>query len=303
MTPLSGLIPATFTPMRADGALNLDQVPAIVDRLVHYGAGGLYICGSTGEGPLLTTEERKAVAEAYVRAAAGRIPVVIQTGHASNWESRGLAAHAAAIGADAISALPPIYFKPDSLDMLIQCLQEVADGAPDLPFYYYHIPPLTSVAFDMRAFLREAPARIPSLAGLKFSSHLLQEFQACIDEAGDRFQLLFGVDDMYVSGYAVGASGAVGSTYNFMAPIYQEARRAYDGGDSPRAFQLQVEAGRIVAKMLEYKHMAGLKAVMKMLGLDCGPSRLPLKTLNDTEYAALKADLEAMGFFEKWGMK
>ena len=302
MLPLSGLIPATITPMHPDGTVNLDQVPAIVDRLVQYRVGGLYVCGSTGEGPLLTTEERKAVAEAYVKAAAGRVPVIIQTGHASNWESRGLAAHAAAIGADGISALPPIYFKPDSLDMLIQCLKEVADGAPDLPFYYYHIPPLTSVAFDMRAFLREAPAAIPSLAGFKFSSHLLQEFQACIDQAQGRFQLYFGVDDMYVSGYAIGATGAVGSTYNFMAPIYQAAKAAYDAGDSPRAFQLQVEAGRIIAKILEFKGMAGLKGVMKMLGLDCGPCRLPLHTLNDAEYASLKEALERVNFFETWAM-
>ncbi len=155
----------------------------------------------------------------------------------------------------------------------------------------------------MRAFLREAPSVIPSLAGVKFSSHLLQEFQACIDQAQGQYQLFFGVDDMFVSGYAVGSSGAVGSTYNFMAPIYQEAMRAYDGGDPARAFELQVEAGRIVAKMLEYKGMAGLKAVLKMLGIDCGPSRLPLKTLNQSEYDALQVDLEAMGFFDQWAMK
>jgi len=298
----SGIIAATFTPMHADGSLNLDAVPAIVDRLVQHKLGGLYVCGSTGEGPLLTTEERKAVAGAYVAASAGRIPVIVQTGHASNWESRGLAAHAADIGADALSALPPTYFKPDSLEMLIACLKEVTDGAPKLPFYYYHIPPLTSVAFDMRAFLRDAPAAIPSLAGVKFSSHLLQEFQACIDQAKGDYQLFYGVDDMFVSGYAVGASGAVGSTYNVMAPLYQEAMAAYDAGDSPRAFALQVEAGRIVAKILEYKGMAGLKAVMKMIGLDCGPSRLPLHTLNDGEYESLRGVLESEGFFEKWAL-
>lgn len=298
-----GLIAATFTPMHADGSLNLGHVPSIVDRLIQYKIGGLYVCGSTGEGPLLTTEERKAVAEAYVSASAGRIPVIIQTGHTSNWEARGLAEHAAAIGADGLSALPPFYIKPDSLEMLIACLKEVTSGAPDLPFYYYHIPPLTSVSFDMRAFLRDAPKEIPSLAGVKFSSHLLQEFQACIDQVQGQYKLFFGVDDMFVSGYAVGASGAVGSTYNFMAPIYEEAMAAYDAGDSRRAFALQVEAGRIVAKMLEYRGMAGIKAVMKMIGLDCGPSRRPLHSITAAEYASLQDELEAMGFFEKWAMK
>lgn len=303
MTPLSGLVAAAFTPMHPDGTLNLARVPEIVDRLVQYDVRGLYVCGSTGEGPLLTGAERKAVAEAYVNAAAGRIPVVIQTGHMSNWEARELAEHAASIGADGLSALPPMYFKPDSLESLLACLKEVTDGAPDLPFYYYHIPPLTSVALDMREFLKQAPEVIPSFAGLKFSSHLLHEFQACIDQAQGKYGIFFGVDDMFVSGYAVGSSGAVGSTYNFMAPIYQQAMAAYDSGDGKRAFALQVEAGRIVAKMLEYKGMAGLKAVLKMIGLDCGPSRLPLKTLNDVEYEALESDLEAIDFFEKWAMK
>jgi N-acetylneuraminate lyase len=302
MFPVSGLIPATFTPMHPDGSLNLDRIPAIVDRMVKYKLGGLYVCGSTGEGPLLTTEERKAVAEAYVKAAAGRIPVIIQTGHASNWESRGLAAHAAAIGADAISALPPIYFKPDSLEMLIRCLQEVTAGAPDTPFYYYHIPPLTSVSFDMRAFLRQAAEAIPSLAGIKFSSHVIPELQGCIDEVKGKYQVLFGVDDAIVSGHAVGASGGVGSTYNYMAPIYQTALAAYEAGDNARAFALQGEAARVVDIMVQAKHMAGLKAMMKMIGIDCGPCRLPLHTLNEQEYNTLKAALDAEGFFEKWAM-
>lgn len=303
MKTISGLIAATFTPMHADGSLNLEAVPLIVDRMVQYKLGGLYVNGSTGEGPVLTTEERKAAAEAYVLAAAGRIPVIVQTGHASNREARGLAEHAAAIGADALSALPPIYFKPDSLDMLVACLAEVVSGAPDLPFYYYHIPTVTNVSFDMRALLRAAPERIPSFAGVKFSSHMLPEFQGCIDQAQGRFQMFLGVDDLCISGHALGSSGAVGTTYSFMAPLFQKAMAAYDAGDAKGAFALQVEAGRIVALMLEHKGLAGLKAVMKMLGLDCGPSRLPLHTLSDAEYATLNVGLERLDFFEKWAMK
>ena len=302
MTSISGLIAATFTPMHADGTLNLDTVPALVDRMVQFNLGGLYVNGSTGEGPLLTTEERKAAAEAYVIAAAGRIPVIVQVGHASNWEARGLAEHAAAIGADAVSALPPIYFKPDSLDTLVACLKEIAVGAPNLPFYYYHIPTVTNVSFDMRALLRAVPDRIPSFAGVKFSSHLLQEFQGCVDQAQGRYQMYLGVDDLCVTGHSLGASGAVGTTYSFMAPLFQKALAAYDAGHTKKAIALQVEAGRIVALILEHKGMAGLKAMMKLIGLDCGPCRLPLHTLSDAECEKLKAGLEQLGFFEKWGM-
>lgn len=302
MNPISGLIAATFTPMHADGILNLDAVPALVDRMVEYKLGGLYVNGSTGEGPLLTTDERKAAAEAYVNAAAGRIPVIVQVGHASDWEARGLAEHAAAIGADAVSALPPIYFKPDSLDTLVACLKEIAAGAPKLPFYYYHIPTVTNVSFDMRALLRAVPEQIPSFAGVKFSSHLLQEFQGCVDQAQGRYQMFLGVDDLCVTGHSLGASGAVGTTYSFMAPLFQKALAAYDAGNTKEAIALQVEAGRIVALILEHKGMAGLKAMMKLNGLDCGPCRLPLHTLSDAECGKLKAGLEQLGFFDKWGM-
>jgi N-acetylneuraminate lyase len=302
MKSISGLVAATFTPMHADGTLNLDTVPAIVERMVQYKLGGLYVNGSTGEGPLLTTDERKAAAEAYVSAADGRIPVIVQVGHASNWEARGLAAHAASIGADAVSALPPIYFKPDSVNTLVACLKEIASGAPDLPFYYYHIPTVTNVSLDMRALLRAVPDHVPTFAGVKFSSHLLDEFQACIDLADGRYQMLLGVDDLCVTGHALGASGAVGTTYSFMAPIFQQGMAAYDAGNTKEAFALQIAAGRILKPILEHKGMAGLKAMMKLLGLDCGPSRLPLHTLSDAECASLRVALEKVDYFEKWAM-
>ena len=126
---LRGLIAATFTPFEPDGAVNLRRIKPIIDAVIAQGANGLYVCGSTGEGPLLSTAERLRVAEASVQAAAGRVPVVIQVGHNSIEEARQLAAHAQRIGAAAVSATPPGYFKPDSLDSLIDCVARIAAGA------------------------------------------------------------------------------------------------------------------------------------------------------------------------------
>ncbi|MHC4435010.1 MAG: dihydrodipicolinate synthase family protein, partial [Planctomycetota bacterium] len=100
-------------------ALNLDIVPAIAEHLIGDGVRGFYVCGTTGEGPLLSSEERRAVARAYVAAAGGRIPVIVQVGHNSLTEARSLAVHAAEIGADAIAAIAPMYFKPESTGILI----------------------------------------------------------------------------------------------------------------------------------------------------------------------------------------
>jgi hypothetical protein len=190
---ITGLVPATFTPMHDDGSLNLAQVGAIVDHLVARDVNALFACGSTGESASMTTAERQATLEAYCTAAAGRIPIIAHVGHTALADARALAAHAQQTGAAAIAALPPFYFKPATVATLVACMAEIAAAAPDLPFYYYHIPGLTGVNLDMVEFLRQGEQRIPTLAGIKYSSPTLYEFQACANYAGGRFNLLFGV--------------------------------------------------------------------------------------------------------------
>ena len=207
---ITGLVPATFTPMHEDGSLNLAQAGPIVEHLVAKGVSALFVCGSTGESASMTTEERKAMATAYVAAAAGRVPVIVHVGHTSLADARDLASHAQQIGAAAIAALPPFYVKPASVDVLVQCMAQIAAAAPDLPFYYYHIPGLTGVNLDMVAFLRQGAERIPTLAGIKYSSPTLYEFQACLAFDGGRYNMLFGVDEMLLSGLASGAHGRGG---------------------------------------------------------------------------------------------
>jgi N-acetylneuraminate lyase len=298
---LRGLIAAGFTPMSGDGSLDLDRIGPIVEQLLDDGVAGIYAVGSTGEGVSLTTDERQAVAAAYVAAVGGRRPVVIQVGHDSMVEARRLAAHARRIGATAISATPPTYFKPETLDVLIGCLAEITSGVPDLPFYYYHIPGRTGVNLDMVELLKAAGRRLPSLAGIKFSSPAVHEFQACMAVEDGRFDLLWGTDEMLLSGWSVGARGAVGSTYNFAAPLYRRLLDAFEGGDRAEATRCQLHSVDLVRAL--YGTSVGLtafKAVMRMVGHDCGPTRLPLAPLGEERLAALEADLARIGFFE-WG--
>lgn len=134
---LSGLMAATFTPMREDGTLNLSRVGPIVDHLRRQGVSALYVVGSTGEGVSLSTRERQQTVEAFIEAAAGRMPVVVHVGHNSLVEAREAAAHAERLGAAGLSAVPPSYFKPESLDVLVASMAEVAAAAPTLPFYFF----------------------------------------------------------------------------------------------------------------------------------------------------------------------
>lgn len=296
---IRGLVPAVFTPMHASGDVNLELIPALTDLLVAEGASALYVCGSTGEGPSLTREERKVVAEAYVEAAAGRIPVIVQVGHNSIRESQLLAAHAQEIGADVISAVPPSYFKASSLDNLMDILGDILDAAPHLPFYYYHIPRLSSADIDVVKMLEMSAERLPTLVGVKYSNFTVYEMQECLSVADGRYNMLFGSDEMLFSGLVAGAHGAVGSTYNFAMPLYQRVIAAFEQGDIVEAQRNQALAARMVRRTLPYGS-AALKGMMKLIGLDCGPIRLPQIAMTSADEEALRQSMDEIGFFD-WG--
>ncbi len=296
---LTGLIAAACTPFHQDGSLNLAQVGPVVQHLLRQGVSGLYVCGSTGEGVSLTREERMAVAEAYVREADGVFPVIVQVGHNSLHESRSLAAHAQQIGASGVSANAPSYFKVSTVGLLVDCVEEMAAGAPRLPFYYYHIPQLTGAHVDMVAFLQEASGRVPNLAGLKYTAPTLHEFQRCLELDDGRYDVLWGVDEMLLAAVATGARAAVGSTYNIAAPVYLRMMEAFASGDSQKARKLQSQAVGLVALLAKYPFLPAVKATLRMLGLDVGACRLPLPRLDGQASEDLRRELEAASFFEE----
>lgn len=297
---ITGLVPATFTPFHADGSLNLDRVEPMVEQLIRDGVTGLYVCGSTGEGISLTREERMAITTAFVAATRKRIPIVVQVGHNSIAEARLLAAHAQAAGADAISATPPSYFKPPTLGALIDCMAEIAAAAPALPFYYYHIPGMTGVTPNIAAFLRDGHVSIPTLVGVKFSHTAVFDMQAALAVDEGRYNLLFGSDEMLLSGLCGGAHGAVGSTYNFAAPLFNRIIDAFAAGDLPTAQRLQAHAVAMINVLVRHGGNAAIKSVMAFLNLDCGPVRLPQVALSAEQQQCLRQDLEAINFFD-WG--
>lgn len=295
---LTGLVAAGFTPLKLDGSLNLDQVGPATDLLVRDGVQALFVCGSTGEGPLLTMQERLDTAKAYVDAAAGRIPVVVHVGHSSPAEARILAEHAQSIGAKAVSAVAPWYFKPSSVEVLVDCLAEIAAGSPALPFYYYHIPSLTGVGLDMVELLRRAPGRIPNFAGIKYTAPTIDEYQALVDFEGGRFEVLFGRDEMLLSALCVGAQGAIGSTYNFAAPLYRRLIDAFRRGDLAEARLCQARSVAMIQVLLRSQGLSAIKSMMRLLGVDMGPVRLPLVSIDNKELARIERELSAIGYFD-----
>ena len=295
--PLTGLIAAPYTAFHADGSLNLSAVEGQAASLVASGVAGAFVCGTTGEGVSMTVEERMKVAERWQEVSQGKLQVIVHVGHTSLGDARALAAHAQKIGAQGLSTLAPYFFKPGNADDLAAFCAEVAAAAPALPFYYYQIPSMTGVSIPAADFLRAAAPRIPNLAGVKFTFENLMDFAECVRLEGCRYNIVFGRDEILVAGLSLGARGAIGSTYNFMAPIYHEVIAAFEKGNLALAQEKQAVANAIIQIFIRYGGLTAGKAMMKMIGVDCGPVRLPLRSLEEKREALLRAELESAGFF------
>jgi N-acetylneuraminate lyase len=292
------LIAAPFTPFRTDGQLATERIDRLVENLLSVGVDGIFVCGSTGEGPSLTRRERELTAEAFVEAAAGKMKVFVHVGHNSVYESADLARHAAAIGADAISATVPTYYPIVDARALLDTIGFVARQVPELPFYYYVIPRLTGLVSNTAEFIDMARRAIPNLAGIKFTSPYINAFQFCLQEYGDDLDLYYGQDEMMLSALAVGATGFIGSTYNFATPKYRRLLTHVERGDLAAAADEQAGIVEMVNAIDRYGGLPAQKAMMAMVGLDCGPVRPPLRNLTGAEQQGLQRELERIGFFD-----
>ena len=295
MSRFSGLIAAPFTAMTADGAVDLTKIAAQARALGESGVRGAFICGTTGEGLSLSTEERLEIAEAWAEHK-GTLTLFVHIGHASLKDAQRLAAHAEERGADAVSAMPSSRYLPVTLESTVRACAEMAAAAPTLPFFYYHIPSLSGVNVSMRRFLPEALNAIPTLAGVKFTFEDLMDYALCLDRYGADLDMFFGRDELLLAGLSLGAKSAVGSTYNFAAPLYRRVMDAFAQGRMEEARAAQLEAQRLIGVMLEYPGLAAFKTAMKLVGQDLGPVRPPLQRLSGAQERELLSRLEALNF-------
>jgi N-acetylneuraminate lyase len=298
MKHLSGLIAAPHTPFRPDGSLASEMIPRQARLLAHNGVAGAFICGTTGEGASLTSDERRKVVEGWVAARPPGLSIIVHVGHLSIEEARGFARHAQESGADAIATIAPSFFKPASLTELVAWCAQVAAAAPALPFYYYHMPAMTGVTFPAADFLSVAAPLIPNLAGVKFTHENLMDFGRATEHSGGKYNVLFGRDEILLAGLALGARGAVGSTYNFAAPLYLRIIDAFNRGDLAAARRDQARAMEFIGVLDRLGGLAAGKTAMKLIGVDCGPVRLPLRALSARDEAELRDGFEKIGFFE-----
>jgi N-acetylneuraminate lyase len=301
--PLHEFVAATHSPFHADGSLAPEVVPAQASWLAANGIRTVFITGTTGECHSLTCAERLALYQAWASCApALGVSVIAHVGSNSIMDARVFAREAQTLGLSAISALAPSYYKPDTLKDLIDWCADIAAAAPDLPFYYYDIPAMTGVSLPMERFLLEAPARIPNLAGIKFTNPDLVSYRRSLDVAAGRFDLPWGVDEALLGGLATGARGGVGSTYNFAPKLYVDLMNAFNRGDLPEARRLQSISIAMIDAISATGYMGTARALMGRLGVRVGPARPPFVNPTHDQVDALMVRLGALGF-DEWGAR
>jgi len=297
--PLHEFVAATHSPFHPDGSLALEVVQTQAAFLAASGVRTVFVSGTTGECHSMTCDERQALSEAWASAGpAHGLSVIAHVGSHAIEDARTLARAAATYGLSAISTLAPSYFKPRTLDDLIDWCAAIAIEAPTLPFYYYDIPAMTQVSFPIEQFLAEAPARIPTLVGVKVSNPDLVSYRRGLDAAAGRLDLPWGTDEALLAALATGARGAVGSTYNWAHPLYLGLREAFDRGDLIEARRRQSLSIAMIDALASTGFMGTTKALMARLGVPVGPARPPHGNPTPEQVDALVSRLNALGFAE-----
>jgi N-acetylneuraminate lyase len=295
---LTGLVAATHSPFATDGSLALGVIERQAEHLHEQGIRSIFIGGSTGESQSLSLSERLALAERWSEVVRGTpLKLVVHVGANCLSDAATLATQAEKLGAAAISALAPSYFKPRSTELLVDSMSQIAKAAPATPFYYYDIPQLTGLSLSLPEFLDKADQRIPNLVGVKFSGPDLMAYQLCLQAQAGRWDLPYGMDECLLPALALGAKGAVGSSYNFAAPIYYRLWRAFDRGDLDTARSEQWKSVQLIQLLASFGYMAAAKALMQRLGVPVGQPRLPNSSLSSEQRQQLYMRLEELGFF------
>jgi N-acetylneuraminate lyase len=297
--PIQGLVAAVFTPFDLNGSVATDVIDGYARWLNQSGVFAVFVSGTTGESLDLTSEERRRIAEAWaVSGPRHGIRVIVHVGAESILTAQSLAAHAATLkGVHAISAMPPVFFKPGSVQALVETMGSIAAAAPSVPFYYYHIPMKTEVNFNMRDFLYAADGAIPNLVGIKFTHTALDDLQYCLRfrfKDGSFPDILFGKDEMLLAALALGVKGAVGTTYNYNGVLQNALVTAFNSGDMMTARNAQFDTATLIVSTLDFSSSSpeyGFKVLMNVV-MDAmklpnmGLARLPFARASSLQYLA-----------------
>jgi N-acetylneuraminate lyase len=295
---IRGLVGAVPTPMMKTGKLNYRLIPRMAELMVNNAVNTVLVGSTSGEFSSLTVKERITLADKWAAASETSLRVLVHVGDTCLDACQAMAQDAQKKGAFGIAACAPYYFKPGSLDELIDYCCMISSSAPSLPFYYYHVPEFTGTKVPIVQFLDKAPEKLPMLAGVIFCSEDLTDFGRCVDGFGKKMNLLLGRDDYMLAGMKMGADGVAGSMCTYAAQLLLMIMQSFKSGDMGTAQNYQVKAVELMAAMKRFGVIQASKAMMTEVDIKCGPVRPPLTTLTPEHMAILHDTVERLGFSE-----
>lgn len=295
MEKTKGLIAAPFTAFDEQGALNLGMVARQAAMYKKNGLAGVFICGTTGESASLTLQEKKALFQEWGRHRSPGFKVIAFLGGTCVDECIELAQWAQAQALDGVAVTAPYYFKPASVKALADFCIGIASATPQMPFYYYHIPSFTGVYFPMFDFIQEMDGKLPNFTGIKYTFENLMDFQLCLNYKDNKYDMLWGRDEMLLPALSIGAQGAVGSTYGYMVPLYNKIIELCGECRLAEARHYQLIANKFILLLSKYGDGTG-KVFMKNIGLDMGKYRMPSGNLSVEAERLLEEELRGFAF-------
>lgn len=275
---------ALILPCNADESINWESLRALVDRQIADGVEGFYCCGSSGEGLLMTLEERKRFVEVVVDQAAGRVPVIAHIGTIRTADVIELARHAKKCGCVAISMIPPYYYKFSQTE-IAEYYEDVIQAVPDLPVILYNIPQFTGIEFG-----KANAARLldnPNIIGIKHTSNNLYSMERMVTAYPEKL-LINGFDEQLLGALSMGAVATVSTTANLFAPLFVAIRREYQAGNMKKALEYQQALNLRVEALCSLGIFPATKYACTLRGIDCGPCRRPFHALDDRAKEAVR---------------
>ena len=290
---LEGVIAATVTPFGKNGEVSYDAIIQLTHFLIEKGVHGLFPCGSTGEGILMSLEERKQVAETVVQETAERIPVIVHTGAVNLKEAVELTRHAQKIGADGAALIPPYYYTIDHAT-LYRYFAEVAKSVPDFPLYVYNIPANVKNVITPK-LVSQLQSEFNNVVGLKESSMDFQNFIDFQQQLPEDFCILMGNDAQIFSSILMGGNGAIAASATAFPEPAVEIYERLKAGDLKQAKIIQDKVTKLRAILRKYQPIAPYKKSLEFRGIPAGLPRKPLRSLTNNESSQLRQELENIG--------
>jgi 4-hydroxy-tetrahydrodipicolinate synthase len=289
---LGEVLTAIVTPFRPDGSVDLDSFRRLAAYLVDHGSDGLVVCGTTGESPTLSDEERLELFAAAVETVGDRATVVAGTGTYSTAHSVHLTERATELGADAVLVVTPYYSKPPARG-IVEHFKAIA-AATDRPVIVYNIP--SRVVINIEPETMALLAEIPNVTAVKQAYPDLDQARRIVELGLD---LYAGDDDLILPFLGLGGTGGICVHTHVVGPQVKEMVSRYRSGDVEGARHLEEELQPAIDLLRVAGNPIPIKAALNLLGHDVGGHRLPLVPPTGEELEAVRACLDRLNILQK----